>query len=211
MDWSILRDSVSPPANQMQLRQAAVVSVEAGGTCTVSLAGTTVPGVVYWQPPCPGAACWVSWQGGGPMVVGAAASATVPSFAGIQNGTVSLANSTWTAIPNGAGWATEKDPWGMVDAAGTFTAPCDGMWQINASASFASNSTGLRGVRLLSGGSTTLAWTQVAPIAGTQTAIACAGLVWLAKGEQVVAQINQTSGAALSTGHMQFSVAWQCG
>lgn len=210
MDWSMIRDSISPAANQMQLRQAAVISVEAGGTCTVSLAGTTVPGVVYWQPPCPGAACWVLWQGGGPMVVGA--STAVPMFSGIANPATALANATWTAIPNGGGWATaDDDPWGMVSAAGTFTAPCDGMWQLNASAAFAANATGLRGLRLLQGGTTTLAWAQVAPINGTQTALSCATIRRLSKGNTVEAEMHQTSGAALNTGHMAFSAAWVSG
>ena len=214
MDWSTIRDAVSPPAVEMQLRQAMVVSVEAGATCTITLAGATVAGVKYVTPPRPGTACWVTWQGGAPLVTGSVADTySTPVAVGINNSTVSLANNTWTDMPNGAGWGTwNNNAWGMLDAAGVFTAPCDGWWLFTASAQFASNATGFRGVRIVTGGGTVVSWTQVQAITtGVGTAVACSGGVGLAKGSAMSSQIIQNSGAALNTGHMQFSVSWHSG
>lgn len=211
MGFSRLVDTLANGANEMQMRQATVISVEAGCTCTLDVAGTTVTGVRYISPPRPGTSCWVAWQGGAPMVIGSIADThSIPASAIQVNGTTSAANSTWAAIPNGGTLTWDNDAWSMIAADGTFTAPCDGMWQFNASASFVSNATGIRGLRILSG-ATTFAWAQVAPISGTQTAISCSAIAGLGKGATVVAQINQTSGAALNTGHLQFSVGWISG
>lgn len=211
MDWSMIRDSISPAANQMQLRQAAVISVEAGGTCTVTLQGSTIAGVRYITPPRPGTACWLIWQGGAPLVIGGVADAYGPPAATIQSSNaLSVANNTWTAMPNNVAPTLNNDAWAMIAADGQWTAPCDGMYLLTASVQYPSNATGLRALRILSGAAV-MAWSQVTPMSGAGTALSVATIAGFGKGATAVAQTIQTSGAALSTGHMQFSVAWQCG
>lgn len=212
MGFSRLVDTLANGANEMQMRQATVISVEAGCTCTLDVAGTTVTGVRYISPPRPGTSCWITWQGGAPIVVGSIADTySIPSSMIQANGTTSLANNTWTAIPNGGTLTWQNDAWEMIDdTTGTFTAPCDGMWQFTASASWVSNVTGVRGLRIMVGAAT-LAFAQVAPINGSQTAVSCGVTAGLAKGATAQAQMLQTSGAALNTAHQQFSASWTSG
>src|SRR6185312_536966 len=76
--------------------------------------------------------------------------------------------------------------------------PEPGTWQINVTVGFAGNATGYRGMRLLRGGSDTLAQVQQAPI-GTDSMIMSLSCTATFNGTQAfVVQARQTSGAALN-------------
>lgn len=213
MAFSRLVDALAQDANQMQMRQATVISVEAGCTCTLDVAGTTMTGVRYMSPPRPGTSCWVSWQGGAPMVIGQIADMYgPPASTAISNAAVSHPTSgVWVNMPSGGPATWDSDAWAMIAADGTFTAPCDGMWQFNASVGFANNATGIRGARIIVSSTTVISQTLVNTINGTQTVVSCSAMVGLGKGVNVVGQGFHTAGAALNMTHQQFSVGWISG
>lgn len=185
----------------VRFRQGEVVSVSSYGL-TLKVAGSTqqITGVKYLgsYAPRPGAHVWLVTDGSDMFAIGHIAPRGVPALR-VTGAATSLANATEAALAFNA--ETGTDPWVMwvVGSATRITVPLDGWYVFTAWASFAANATGIRGVRVRQGGSTTLAWSRVpATGAGTTEVNVATGPVSLSATNYVELVAEQTSGGALN-------------
>lgn len=185
----------------VRFRQGEVVSVSSYGL-TLKVAGSTqqITGVKYLGSYAPraGAHVWLVTDGSDMFAIGHIAPRGVPALR-VTGAATSLANATETALAFNA--ETGTDPWAMwvVGSATRITVPLDGWYVFTAWASFAANATGVRGIRVRQGGSTTLAWSRVpATGAGTTEVNVVTGPVSLSATNYVELVAEQTSGGALN-------------
>jgi hypothetical protein len=188
-------------APQLRLRQGAVVAVSSYGL-TVTIAGSTaqVTGVKYLGSYAPrvGAQVWLISDGSDIFAIGHLAPRGVPALR-VTGAAASVVNATETAMSFNAEVGT--DPWGMwvVGSATRITIPLDGWYTFTAWGSFAANTTGVRGVKVRQGGTTSLAMDRVpATGAGTTEITVSTGPVSLAAGNFVELTVEQTSGGNLN-------------
>jgi hypothetical protein len=163
MDLNFLVNQIKGDSNTLRLRQANIVSVETGYSCTVRMAGDptgTLSKVRYLADfvPLPNYSAWVLTDGTDMLIVGhvAAAGKTVaPKAYRTTNLAVTAATETVVAME-----AVESDAWGCWSA-GTpsrLTAPADGRYMAQAQTWFTDVAAGSRYARLLLGGATEIAY-----------------------------------------------------
>lgn len=187
----------------LRVRQGEVVSVSSYGL-TVTIAGSTsqVTGVKYLgsYAPMVGAQVWLLTDGSDLFALGHLAPRGVPALQVSRSAAVAVTTGTETAMAMDTVVGT--DPWDMwegVTNPSRITVRLDGWYTFTAHASFAANTTGIRGVKLRSGGSTTLAWQRVsAASAGTTELTVTCGAVSLSASNYVEATVEQTSGGNLN-------------
>lgn len=187
-----------------QWRQVTIVSVEAGGTCTINLAGTAVSGVPYDRPPMPGGSAWALVQGG-------QISVTSLFQVGAAHCAVALGGSN-QSIPDGTGGAAytvtsftaEADPWSIASN-GVITIPADGWWHIEGWLNWPSSSTGARWVFLA--GSVNI-YNVVSAIASSQLASWVSTGVWFTKGDTVYLRARQNTGGPVSLTSARLTATW---
>ena len=111
-----------------------------------------------------------------------------------QAAVISAVNNTNTPVP----WDTEVYTDGITFAAGVFTVPVAGYYQVNAKVSFAVHATGVRQIRILqNGASANPGITQTGSnTTGSQT-VGLSRTLKCAAGDTLQVQASQTSGAAL--------------
>lgn len=185
----------------LRVRQGAVVAVSSYGL-TVTIAGSTsqVTGVKYLGSYAPqvGAQVWLLSDGADVFAIGHLAPRGVPALR-VTGPAAAITTATETA----ATFDTEvgTDPWGMWSsgAATRLTVPLDGWYTVTGWASFAANTTGIRGVKIRQGGSTSLAVQRVsAASAGTTELSVTTGPVSLSATNYVELTVEQTSGGGLN-------------
>lgn len=199
---SLLAKQVAQPVG-LRVRQGAVVSVSSYGL-TVTIAGSTtqVTGVKYLGSYAPqvGAQVWLLTDGADIFALGHLAPRGTPALQVSAASAISVANGTETAMVLNT--VVGSDPWDMwegVTNPSRITVPLDGWYTFTAHASFAANGSGIRGVKLRSGGSTTLAWQRVsAASSGTTELTVTCGAVTLSASNYVEATVEQTSGGNLN-------------
>ena len=110
-----------------------------------------------------------------------------------------VANVSWTSVLLDAEDVDSAGSHSTVTNTNRFTVATPGYYQVNASASFAANATGIRGIRLLIS-NTTIVQGNVVLLTGTSTFnISLSKLVILGAGAWVDMQVFQSSGGALNT------------
>lgn len=187
----------------LRVRQGEVVSVSSYGV-TVTIAGSTtqVSGVKYLGSYAPqvGAQVWLLTDGSDVFAIGHLAPRGVPALEVSTSSAAAIATASETAAVFDTVVGT--DPWDMwegVTNPSRITVPLDGWYTFTAHSSFAANGTGVRGVKLRSGGATTLAWQRVsAAAAGTTELTVTCGAVSLSASNYVEATVEQTSGGNLN-------------
>lgn len=201
-----LVQALQPQGDRLQWRQATVVSIEAGDTCTVTLAGTTISGVRYMTPPRPGGSVWCMVQGGNVQVVGGFANQTDhPTFIGTGSAT-SLVSGVWTTLL----WTYQQDTWGM-DSVGEVALPADGVWHVSFSGQSATvSTTGTRFAAVQSdrSGSWAVEVQDNVPGAAFQQSIS---LVWahrLVKGTKIRVAAYQNSAASQGLANATLCITW---
>ena len=195
-----LAGQVATPSG-LRVRQGEVVAVSSYGL-TITIAGSTsqVTGVKYLGSYAPqvGAQVWLLSDGSDIFAIGHLAPRGVPALR-VTGSAVSVTNATETALAFTAEVGT--DPWGMGESgnATRVTVPLDGWYTFTAWGSFAANATGIRGVKIRQGGSTSLAVTRVsAASAGSTELTVVTGPVSLSATNYVELTVEQTSGGALN-------------
>lgn len=211
MDMLSAVKAFSPnPEMGFRIRQGACVSVETGYTCTVTIGGDTtqIAGVRYMgAPPRPGTSCFVATDGYDLFVFGQLAGYSSIPYARYErttNQSIADAGESLT-FPSSV-----ADPWTMYSA-GTFTTPCDGIWSVEASATFAANATGNRSLTIYSGGTgpaATYAQRAYSPLAGTPVILNTTRIVSGAKGTAITVFAYQNSGGALNVTAAAAAVAY---
>lgn len=192
--WQVV-DSLDTPALPWAIRQATVVSVEAAGTCTVAVGGTTVAGVAYQRPPRPGGSCWLFSDGDDVWVLAGLGGQTAGPYARMVSTSGLPGSAAWYTLPNDS----ETDEWGALSAAGVFTAPAPGRYLFVLQADFGSNAVGVRSVRLLMNGGTVAARVMTTAVNGVQTVDNISYLGGMSQGDTMEPQVYQTSGGSLAT------------
>jgi hypothetical protein len=186
----------------LRVRQGEVTAVSSYGV-TVTIAGSSeaVSGVKYLGSYAPrvGAHVWLLTDGSDVFAIGHLAPRGVPALR-VTGAATSVANATETALAMNAEVGT--DPWGMWEGVTNptrITVPLDGWYTFTGWVSFAANATGIRGVKVRQGGSTSLAVHRVSTAsAGTTELTVVSGPVSLSATNYVELTVEQTSGGALN-------------
>jgi hypothetical protein len=196
-----LAGQVADPAS-LRVRQGEVVAVTSYGL-TLKIAGSTsqITGVKYLGSYAPrvGAQVWLMSDGSDIFAIGHLAPRGVPAIQVGRAAVQSVPNTTETAIT----FTTEvgTDPWTLWAASPNptrITAPIDGWYTFTGWVSFAANTTGIRGVKIRSQGTTAQAFQRVsAASAGTTELTVTTGPVSLVAGNYVELTVEQTSGGNL--------------
>jgi hypothetical protein len=186
----------------LRVRQGEVVAVSSYGL-TLKIAGSTsqITGVKYLGSYAPrvGAQVWLISDGSDIFAIGHLAPRGVPALQVGRSAVQSIPNSTETAIT----FTTEvgTDPWVLWAASPNptrITAPLDGWYTFTGWVSFAANTTGIRGVKVRSQGTTAQAMQRVSTSsAGTTDLTVMTGPVSLAASNYVELTVEQTSGGNL--------------
>lgn len=130
--------------------------------------------------------------------------------------TYTLVNAAYTAFSSNTDW-TEDDPWGMHSSGATLNAVWTGWYQINAGVTFNNNATGIRGIRLVPGGSYDIGGGTSASVSigqvpaatgGTDTNVTGAHLTKLTAGQTVQLEAYQSSGTSLQINDVRISAAY---
>jgi hypothetical protein len=107
----------------------------------------------------------------------------------------SIANSTWTAVP----YATLiTSSHGLLNSSGVFTASSSVVFDFMASVVFATNSTGMRGIRIRKNGNDTGFGALIFPVAANPTVPVISGAISLIAGDALTVECFQSSGGSLS-------------
>lgn len=201
-DWGSIAARFAGSAGTLRIRQGEVVTVNAGDTIDMTLAGGTevIAGVHYAAHVCPtvGAGIWVATDGADLFAI-ATIAPIGPAYAFVRRGaTQPLDNNTSITVV----WDTEEaDAWDMNSPAdGRLIVPASGLYSVSAAVEFASNATGYRSLQVLDTDGTVIAGDRKPAVSGTGTRCAVATHVQLTKGGSVRAQARQTSGSSLNVG-----------
>ncbi|MFA7265145.1 MAG: hypothetical protein WC054_02435 [Candidatus Nanopelagicales bacterium] len=192
------------------IRMGLCVSVEAGETCTVTLAGTSaeLAGIRYMgAPPMPGKPVRVLRQGKLLFVLGGL-SGLFPAPAAIRERTTN--QSCAPGVTNLSFPTSIHDPWAMFTASDTITLPCDGVWHALASAQCAANASGYRELTVMVNGAGPAAnWSvRQQNLSATAVLMQAARTFTGVKGAAVTVAFGQTAGGSLNVNPATFSLHW---
>lgn len=206
--------SLAPDA-PIRLRRGQIISVQADGTCTITIGGGTnqVAGVKVAASCCPlpNAGCWIATDGRDLFVLSTLAPAG-PAYGFMrQSSAQSIGTGTWTELS----WANRTDvvTSGITVGSSGFTIVVPGIYQVSACISFAANSTGQRHLQIYKNGSTILQSSGGNAAAGSDIQrLSGSGNLKLAIGDVINATVYQTSGGNLNTqigaGHNILMLTW---
>lgn len=131
-------------------------------------------------------------QAGVPVVTTAT---TFPYSRARFNVDASLASSAgWTVV---SGWTVEASS-GITYSAGVWTVPTAGRYRITATLCYASNTTGTRGIRLVTGATQRLAIVSIGMVGGFQTSVSASATYALAAGGTLSVAGQQNSSNPLA-------------
>lgn len=201
MDIREVVDTLKGDSSGVRLRQGAIVSVQANGTCTVTVAGSTtqVAGVKVMSSCCPvpGASCWLAVDGRDVFVLGTLAP-TGPAFVVVKRATSAqpIPDSTYTEVS----FNTEQsDTAGMWDAGtpGRTTCLVPGIYALAGSVMWDNSTIGTRTARLMLNGASALAFdkTEAFSTSHTNTVVSISAL---SLGDYISLDVLQNSGSALN-------------
>ena len=182
-------------------RMGTVVSVQTGYTMTIQLAGdtTSISGVRYFShlQPEVGSQVWIDTDGADMIAVGTIAGLGGPAAVGrvYKSATQSIANVT--AVDIGFGSTGKIDPHSLWDNTGNFwNIPFDGVWAATATLQWTANATGGRAAYILKN-TTIMAIQRCAAFTGATTITNVSTHMKCVKGDVIICQGYQNSGAAL--------------
>lgn len=206
--------SVAPDA-PVRLRQGQIISVQADGTCTVTIGGgtTQVSGVKVSSSCCPlpNAGAWIATDGRDLFVMSTIAPAG-PAYGHMrQSSAQSIPNGTWTELS----WANRTDVTtsGVTVGSSGFTVVVPGVYQVSACVGFAANATGQRHLQIYKNGAAILQASGGNAASGSDIQrLSGSGNLRLAIGDVINATVFQTSTVSLNTqigaGYNVLTLTW---
>lgn len=193
--------SAAPDA-PFRIRQGVVQSVQANGTCTIAIGGSTtaVAGISYASTICPipGKSVWLATDGRDWFVMATMAPNGNAYGAMRQSVAQSIATTAFTELD----WTNRTDTTanGITLGANGFTCIVPGLYQVNFGAVLAANNTGQRHAYIVHNGTNEFAgFSTNAPGTGDLCRINVHVMLKLAAGDTVNGVVYQSSGAALNT------------
>lgn len=199
----------------VRLRRGNVVSVQADGTCTVTIAGGSaqVSGVKVSASCCPipNAGCWLATDGRDLFVLSTLAPYG-PAYGSMrQSSAQTIGTGSFTAID----WTnrTETTSTGITLGATGITCVVPGLYRVECGITFAANATGNRHMYLTLNGSATFhGYGTPTPTSSDLARMNVSTTMKLAIGDVVNAAVYQSSGGNLATnigaGHNVLRATW---